>query len=425
MPIKSPTVVKPRRFTDANIEALQDFELRGTFRDTGVVGLRLRVGVRRMSWFFFQEHRKHGTRSTTCKLLGHWPAMNVADARKDALKIAGRIAADRIEPGKRSAAKFADAMDEYLAHLVRQSERRGKPARWAKNVRSLSRLYLTPQWGKWPLAEMSGSPAAVRDWHIQVTKDAGPTTANRCVQTMRACYKHAAKLNRSLPIAFPTSAVVMNAEKPSQKALAFEDFPKWKEAWDKIEAPIRKAYHLFCLLSGCRPGELARLRWIDVHDNEQSFTIPNAKAGRDIVLPCSEEIAAALRMARDAAKEGAELVFPGLSYIDYRDAGLPVKGQALRHTYRTICADLEIDELISHYLMGHAPQGISQKYIATLILQNGPAMRAAQERISKRIVSLLGLKLGGHHDAPLVPDTPTRVEASRKKSKAAAPVRIA
>jgi len=83
--------------------------------------------------------------------------MNVADARKGALKIAGRIAADRIEPGKRSAAKFADAMDEYLAHLVRQSERRGKPARWAKNVRSLSRLYLLPQWGKWPLAEMSGS----------------------------------------------------------------------------------------------------------------------------------------------------------------------------------------------------------------------------------------------------------------------------
>ena len=42
-----------------------------------------------------------------------------------------------------------------------------------ENVRSLSRLYLIPQWGKWPLSEMSGSPGAVRDWHIQVTKDAG------------------------------------------------------------------------------------------------------------------------------------------------------------------------------------------------------------------------------------------------------------
>ena len=192
-------------------------------------------------------------------------------------------------PGKRKAAKFSAALDEYLAHLERQSERRGKPARWAKNVRSLSRLYLIPRWGKWPLAEMSGSPAAVRDWHIQVTKDAGPTTANRCVQTMRACYKHAAKLNRSLPVALPTSAVVMNPEKPSQKALAFEDFPRWRAAWSEIESPVRRAYHLFCLLSGCRAGEAARLRWIDVHDNEQSFTIPNAKAGHDINLPFSEE----------------------------------------------------------------------------------------------------------------------------------------
>jgi hypothetical protein len=326
---KTPTTVKPRRFSDANIEAMLEFELSGVFRDTGVIGLRLRIGARRNSWFFFKEHRKFGTRSTTCRILGHWPAMNVVNARKEALKIAGRIAADRGEPGKRSAAKFADAMTEYVSHLERQSERRGKPARWAGKVRSLSRLYLSPKWGKWPLAEMSGSPAAVRDWHIQVTKDAGPTTANRCVQTMRACYKHAAKLNRSLPVALPTSAVIMNVERPSQKALAFEDFPTWFEAWQKIESPVRRAYHLFCLLSGCRPGEVARLRWIDIHDNEQTLTVPNAKAGADIVLPISPEIAYAIRMARDAAKDGADLVFPGLSYIDHRDAGLPMKGNAL------------------------------------------------------------------------------------------------
>src|SRR5260370_40625252 len=125
---------------------------------------------------------------------------------------------------------------------------------------------------------MSGSPAAVGDWHIQVTKGAGPTTANPCVQTMRACYKDAAKLNRSLPVALPTSAVVMNTEKPSQKGLAFKDFPKWFAAWQKIESPIRRAYHLFCLLSGIRPGAGARSRWSDAQDNEQSSTIPSAHA---------------------------------------------------------------------------------------------------------------------------------------------------
>src|SRR5260370_8866134 len=115
----------------------------------------------------------------------------------------------------------------------------------------------------------------------------------------------------------------MNTEKPSQKALDFKDFPKWFVAWQKIESPIRRAYHLFCLLSGIRPGEGARLRWIDAHDNEQSFTIPNAKAGPDIVLPYSEEIAAALRTARAAATSGAGLYFPALRYTDHLAAGFP------------------------------------------------------------------------------------------------------
>jgi integrase len=422
-----PRIAKTEKLTEGRVRMLNLWRTDEAYiiADTGVVGLHLRIGLKRKTWHFYNERRLHGERIVTSERLGHLPDMTLAKARKAAKVIAGRIASGRVTPGKRSAAKFADAMTEYLGHLVRQSERRGKPARWAGKVRSLSRLYLIPPWGKWPLAGMSGSPAAVRDWHIRVTRDAGPTTANRCVQVMRACYKHASRLNRSLPVALPTSAVIMNVEKPSQRALAFSDFPAWSAAWGKIESPIRRAYHLFCLLTGVRPGEGARLRWIDVRDNEQSFTIPNAKAGADIVLPMSPEIVAALRMARDAAEEGDDLVFRGLSYIDYRDAGLPVKGQALRHTYRTICADLEIDELISHYLLGHAPQGISQKYIATLILQNGPAMRTAQERISKRIVNLLGLTLGGHDEAPLVPDTPSRIEANRKKSKAAAPARIA
>jgi hypothetical protein len=44
-------------------------------------------------------------------------------------------------------------------------------------------------------------------------------------------------------------------------------------------------------------------------------------------------------------------------------------------------------------------------------------MRKAQEQISKRIFKLLGLTLGAHHDAALVPDTPNRVEAARKKEQ--------
>jgi integrase len=90
-------------------------------------------------------------------------------------------------------------------------------------------------------------------------------------------------------------------------------------------------------------------------------------------------------MAREATYKGhhevkaTDLVFPGCTQISAREA-LPVRGQGLRHTYSTVAVDLEVDDLIRHFLMGHAPQGISQRYVATLIVQNGPATRAAQER---------------------------------------------
>ena len=81
--------------------------------------------------------------------------MNVDGARREALKIAGRIAADRIERGKRRAVKFGEALIEYMDHLEAKVDRAGKPARWARNVEQLALQHLRPQWEKWTLAEMS------------------------------------------------------------------------------------------------------------------------------------------------------------------------------------------------------------------------------------------------------------------------------
>jgi len=81
--------------------------------------------------------------------------------------------------------------------------------------------------------------------------------------------------------------------------------------------------------------------------------------------------------------------------------------------------------MLISFLMGHSLQGVSAKYTNELMIANSEALRAAQEKISRRIFELLGLTFGGYQDAPLVPDAPIRVEAARKKSKAAAPARFA
>ena len=175
-------------------------------------------------------------------------------------------------------------------------------------------------------------------------------------------------------------------------------------------------------------------------DNERNLVIGKAKAGHDITIPITEEIAAALRMARDDAAqlglpaEPDALVFPGCSQISAREA-LPARGNMLRHTYRTVAADLGIDDLLIHFLMGHTPRGISRKYVAVLIFANGPAMCAAQERISARTLHEFGLTLktlreeitaalaksleGGQERA--VKNTRARARAARASARARRP----
>jgi integrase len=104
-----------------------------------------------------------------------------------------------------------------------------------------------------------------------------------------------------LPAYLPTSAVEFNSERPSQKALPFKGFPAWLKVWRKIDNAVRQAYHMAGLLIGARPGELARLRWNAYSDNERILVIAKAKAGNDITIPVTDEIAAVLRMARAGA----------------------------------------------------------------------------------------------------------------------------
>jgi integrase len=369
--------------TDRLIEARIEFETQGIFWDSRVHGLNVRVGKRRVTWTFYREHRLRGKRGYTCRRLGFFPVMTCADARKAAEK----VATARPQPGRKDAMTFAAAMVEYDQHLHAQSKRRGKEPTWARIVQSFARKHLLPEFGNWTLAELSAAPAVVRDFHRDVTKDSGPIAANHCARILVACYKNAAKLDRSLPPELPTSAVQYNPEKPSTAGLPFADFPKWKAALDKIESPIRHSYFLTALLTGCRPGELARLRREDIMPKERAFVIRGGKSGDDIRIVLSVPIVRALRRAL-GAHDGAP-VFPGCQWPLPTDK-LPATGRALRRTYRTVAADLGVNEVLTRLLMGHSLAGINQRYITELVLQSGPGLRTAQVAISRRIVTLLG-----------------------------------
>jgi integrase len=388
------------KLTDTLLETWRDFGMQGVVADTEVKGLRVRVGVHRTSFTFFQEHWAKGERRpSTFVTLGHFPDMSVADARKAALVIAGRNASGRIVPGRRSAAKVGPAVAGYIEYVKARAAKKGKAPIWAKNVESLANKHILPAFERWTLAELSALPAAVAKWHNDITEKSGPVAANHAAKVLRAVYRRAARLDRSLPPHNPASAVEFNAEQRSQNALALVDFPKWRKAWDKIESPIRKAFQNVNLLSGARPGELSKLKWSDVLPRERCFVIRGAKADNDIHVPLSAAIAREFKRARDAARTDkieSPYVFPARAnghIVKFDVDGLPAHGMALRRTWRTVAADCGVDELLSHFMLGHIPAGISRGYVAKMVLSSGQGMRSAQRVVSRRIVGLLGTSL--------------------------------
>jgi integrase len=362
------------------------------YRDTGRRNLLLRIGKRHVSFYFFAERMVRGKRTTTSKLLGHWPSLSAIAAGREADKIAGRVSAGRAEPGRKNATKFAEAFQRYVLHLRKKAADKGKPDTWAKLVEGKGAKHLLPEWSRWTLAEMSGVPNAVADFHAKLTIEVGPVAANHCARVIRAVYRHAMRTNRGLPLALPTSGVDFNVEQ--RREVATRDFKAWAKAWRAIPNGSRRAFHLLNLLGGFRPGELARLKWVDVLPRERVVIIRNAKAGPDIRVPMSAAIARVLKMARDSVTEPDEFVFPARGprghIVRFDSDALPFYANALRHTWRTIATDCGVDDTLAHLMLGHAPRGVSQGYLSRMVLSSWPAMRAAQRRVSRRIVSLLG-----------------------------------
>ncbi|MGH6727107.1 MAG: hypothetical protein ACREB8_11260, partial [Pseudolabrys sp.] len=291
--------------TDARIEARWDFREdyeTGLIRtiilhDFGhvrsVPGLRCRLGLRSATWVFYRDVLDHGERKITSKTLGHWPRMNTEAARKAAEIIAGRLSGGAFEPSRDKAKKFADAFADYLDYLEAKASDDGKDlpdgtSRWSRNVRRLGKSLLLPKWGEWSLLDMSKRRADVADWHTKIvkSKSTGVTSANHAVRIIRAIYLREARKDDSLPgdpTKLPSAAVTMRRENwQKQKAtdkpgLEFNDFPKWLAAWRELP-PLRRAYHLTALLTGARPGELARTTWDNLDLKAYTLTIGNSKA---------------------------------------------------------------------------------------------------------------------------------------------------
>jgi integrase len=404
--------------TDSRIDAAIDFAEGRTLYlyDQGgtrsVAGLRMRIGRRTATWIYLRDVVDHGERQVTSKTLGHFDRgvpsgdtairkpwhLNTDDARKAALVVAGRVTGGAFEPSRGNAKRFAEAFADYLDYLQTKADDAGKPARWRRNVQALGRLLL-PKWGKWSLLEMSKQRDAVAAWHEQIVKENGVTSANHSIRVIRAIYMREARRDDSLPgdpTKLPSAAVQIRKEKWQRQSdkdkpgLAPREFKTWLKGWQNLP-PIRRAYHLTGMLTGARPGELARTPWKNLDTRTRTLTIGDSKIGGDIPIPLSSAIARALKLARDHADKSGR-IFPGCEQAGHHEPTLPRngRGHALRRTFKTLALDCGVSDELSAFLLGHVPPGMSAKYALRQMLLQGRTLRKHQRTISRRVIELLG-----------------------------------
>jgi integrase len=385
-----------------------------------VPGLRLRIGPRSAAWVFVRDRVDHGKRKALYETLGRFdrgtrtenPVRHdwhvTTDAARDAASVkaghASRPGATYKAATSRTGKTFAQAFEAYLIHLREKAEDEGKPPRWMKHVAKLGKSLLLPQFGKWTMLELSTRRAdrgdgldSVESWYREI-RTGRVTSANHCVKILRAVYLREAKRDSSLPgdpTQIPSAGVTLRKENWQRKGvvkpgMARKDFPAWLAKWRTL-APIKRAYHLVNLLTGARPGELARTPWTNLDTKSRTFTIGNAKIGNDIPVPLSSAICRALKLARDNADKSG-LIFPGCEQSGHHETVFTKaeRGHSHRRTWKTVSVDCGIPDELSAYVLGHIPDGVSARYAIRQVLLQGRMLRKHQATVSRRVVEWLG-----------------------------------
>ena len=196
------------------------------------------------------------------------------------------------------------------------------------------------------------------------------------MRTLRAIYNHARKTHRELPTCNPVDAIDWNGEKRRDTAMGVTDLKVWVVQLASMDNPIRREFHLFTLLSGCRPAALKEVKPEHIDLRRRMLHIPKPKGGskRAFDIPLSREmilcLSRALRFGRVIyPAESATWVFPAnsaLGHLVEQKEGREVLskwGNDLRQSYRTLATMAGVSEFDARLLMNHAIPGVNAGYI--------------------------------------------------------------
>lgn len=396
-----------------------DGELRG-------FGVRLSPAGRRS--FIVQYRTPEGKNRRT--VIGHYGLMTVEQARDRAFDILVTVSKG-IDPAiptepEGSKATIAEICDWYLAEakagrIVGRRRRPIKPST-LKMDESRITVHIKPLLGDrtidglklGDIEGMQADIAAGKTAKARASSRGGAATggagvAARTISSLHSILEHAVRLGR-IP-SNPAKGVRKLAGNARERRLSRSEIVKFGAAMRQAEAdgehPTGLAAIRLLLLTGFRRMEGLGLQrpWLD--SEEGAIRFPDTKSDRQI--RAIGRAAVDLLLAQPTVDK-SPFFFPadwgdghfiGVVRVLDRVCALArledVTPHTLRHTFGSVAGDLGFSELTIRPLLGHAPRGITQRYVHLDV-----ALKLAADTTAREIANLLagrGVKARGKRAA--------------------------
>lgn len=270
----------------------------------------------------------------------------VRGGQRDAERVLTRMLRD-VDQGK-VAASGATTFGAYLARWLAHMRNRVGAETWAR-YEGLVRVQIVPRVGRVRLAKL-------RPHYLQAALDAmlgdgaSPASVVKTHVVMKSSLKQAVRWQ--LLAANPADGV-----QPPTVRRPTLTIPTAEEMRRLIDAAAETDYAIAVLLAattGCRRGELVRVRWTDIDLDGATLTVVSGKtdtARRTIDVPAST--IAALRAHRKAQAERRLLcgqAWQDLGLVVDRGDGGPVNPDSLSHAFADIAESVGLPNVRLHSL---------------------------------------------------------------------------
>ena len=352
---------KRMRLTDAAIARLRPREREYTVWDSRVPGLGLRVRPTGARTFVVLRHVGGESRRVS---LGPVSTMGIAEARKECLARQAIPEPDRETAPKRAVPLLQEFIEGEWneAHFDRY-----KPST-RKSVHYLLSGRILPEFGSKKLDRMTGAQLA--RWFDAFSRTA-PGNANHALALLRQI------MNFAVACGYieknPTQGIRPNRRPRLTRFLSREEIGRLHRVLDAQTGEINRQQAdiiRLLLLTGCRKGEILRLRWSEVH--RDALFLADSKTGARKVPLNSQARSILERQPRDASS----LVFPSprnpdrpysdnlaLWYRVRREAGIEdVRLHDLRHTHASHAVMNGVPVPVVSRMLGHSNVRMTLRY---------------------------------------------------------------